>query len=333
MNNPPEFLTQETTCLPLNGGTQTINHIFDEKSVDAINAAIAINRPLLIYGEPGIGKSQLAQAAAQQLQRVYIPFVCDAHTESRDLLWTFDAVARLAEAQIQGSIKESEKDRSCLAIEKFIQPQALWWALNWKSAEELGKEPAYQAPCDPNNGVVILIDEIDKTESDIPNGLLEVLGAKRFHPQDLEPVEADPNAKPPLIIVTTNKERQLPDAFVRRCLVLHLNFPADHEKNEQKRQKAQVDFLMKRGKSQQDLNDLGDKVIELAAEMLVEDRQIAKENYLYPLCGQAEFFDLLRGVKALQAKQNRDPETLIKTLRTYTYRKHPQFEQHIESGE
>lgn len=320
----PESIIDDSIPLE-NGNQQTINHVFDQHSVAAINTALAIGRPLLVYGEPGIGKSQLAQAAAAQLKRVYIPFVCDAHTESRDLLWTFDAVARLAEAQIQGSIPVEERKADTLAVKNFVQAQALWWALNWESAKEHGTKPAYQAPCSPENGTVILIDEIDKTDSDVPNGLLEVLGSKRFQPQGLEPVEADPKAKPPLIIVTSNNERQLPDAFIRRCVVLHLTFPADQEQNEKKRQQQQVDFLVSRGLEQTDFKELGETVIQQAAEMLVEDRQTAKENHLYPLCGQAEFFDLLRGVKELTALQGKSPADLMNTLRLYVYRKHEHF--------
>ena len=79
-------------------GLPELVHVFDEDSIQAVNAALAARRPLLVRGEPGIGKSQLARAAAKALGRVYVPFVVDARIESRDLLWHFDAVARLAEA-------------------------------------------------------------------------------------------------------------------------------------------------------------------------------------------------------------------------------------------
>ncbi len=75
-------------------------HIFDADMINGVNAALVINRPLLVWGEPGIGKSQLARAVAIELGRVFVHFVADARTESRDLLYHFDAVARLAEAQL-----------------------------------------------------------------------------------------------------------------------------------------------------------------------------------------------------------------------------------------
>lgn len=84
------------------GEKLTIRHLFESRDVDAINAALAAGRPLLVRGEPGAGKSQLARAATQGLRRAFVPKVIDARTESRDLLWTFDAVRRLANAQVMG---------------------------------------------------------------------------------------------------------------------------------------------------------------------------------------------------------------------------------------
>ncbi len=135
MKKPVTLLSADLTQTKIvNDVGVTIQHIFDKKTKDAVNAALAINRPLLIWGEPGIGKSQLAKAVAEELNRVFIPFVADSQTESRDLLWHFDAIARLAEAQIQSA---GNIDKAALAMENFIVPQALWWALNWKSAENL----------------------------------------------------------------------------------------------------------------------------------------------------------------------------------------------------
>ena len=321
-----KLLPEKLPPVELTSNNQRVHHVFDKNAISAVNAAIAINRPLLIWGEPGIGKSQLARAVAEKLERVFIPFVCDAHTESRDLLWSFDAVARLAEAQVQGNT-ESEARKQALAIENFIKPQALWWGLNWKeAAEKYGdQEPTHTPPCDPKNGTVILIDEIDKADSDVPNGLLEVLGSQRFQPQGADSVEADKEAVPPIIIITTNNERHLPDAFIRRCLSLHLEFPGDNEPDMQKRQQLQSDFLIERSKAQVNLKDFGDEVIQHAADLLISDRQTAKEKHLYPLCGQAEFFDLLRGVKELSAKQSKPASQLIDELRTYVYQKHPHF--------
>jgi hypothetical protein len=113
-------------------------HVFDANSIDAVNAALAARRPLLVRGEPGTGKSQLARAVAEYLGRPLITHVVDSRTEARDLLWEFDAVARLAEAQLQGALGrpgpvDEKALRAELAPERFVRPGALWWALNWES--------------------------------------------------------------------------------------------------------------------------------------------------------------------------------------------------------
>lgn len=82
-------------------------HVFDQPSIDAVNAALAAKRPLLLKGEPGIGKSQLARAVARELKCAFVQFVVDSQTESRDLLWHFDAVQRLADAQLSSVLGES----------------------------------------------------------------------------------------------------------------------------------------------------------------------------------------------------------------------------------
>ena len=81
-------------------------HVFDEATIQAVDAALAAQRPLLVRGEPGIGKTQLARAVAKDLGRAYVQRVVDVRTESRDLMWRFDAVERLAEAQLRGALGE-----------------------------------------------------------------------------------------------------------------------------------------------------------------------------------------------------------------------------------
>src|SRR5215831_19488070 len=93
----------QAILLPAAGGLPDSVHVIDEDSILAINAALATGRPLLVRGEPGTGKSQLARAAAQALGRAFVSHAVDARTETRDLLWTVDAVARLAEAQVMGA--------------------------------------------------------------------------------------------------------------------------------------------------------------------------------------------------------------------------------------
>jgi MoxR-like ATPase len=124
-------------------------HVFDRREIEAVNAALAARRPLLVRGEPGIGKSQLARAVAKAMGRAFLQHVVDARTESRDLQWHFDAVARLADAQLMGALGRGEgqdetqaldesqapvRARDRLAIQHYIHPRALWWAFDWDSA-------------------------------------------------------------------------------------------------------------------------------------------------------------------------------------------------------
>ncbi len=307
--------TDLTTIEIINDVGENSLHIMDMDMIQAVNAALAIGRPLLVHGEPGIGKSQLAKAVAKQLKRVFLHFVTDAKTESRDLLWQFDAVARLAEAQIVAVTHTTDS----IALANFIVPGCLWWALNWETALIQAQHCKRKAPesgedCSHENGAVLLIDEIDKADSDVPNGLLEALGSSRFHPHGLdEAIEC--NGTRPLVIITTNEERSLPDAFVRRCLSLHLAFPKDSQE--------QQNFLVQR--AQQNFSGLEQNVLETAAQMLVEDRAYALTNGLYPLPGQAEYFDLLRGIQRLSLQTGKTAQDYISQLRLYTYQKHSSF--------
>jgi len=286
---PPERIE----LAPLGNKPEEV-HVFDEESVWALNAALAARRPLLVRGEPGVGKTQLARAAAARevLNCPLISFVVDSSTESRDLLWTFDAVKRLAEAQISGALNESEEEvQFRLDPERFFHPGPLWWAFDWENAEkqaELVRDaaPAVPARWNPGDGCVVLIDEIDKAESDVPNGLLEALGAGAFHPKGRrERVEIQ--AEPPLVVITTNEERVLPDAFVRRCLVLEMVLPKTAE--------ALTALLVERGRAH--FGELtNDEVLEAGAEMLLRDRLAARST---PVPGQAEYLDLIRVVAEL----------------------------------
>ena len=300
-------------------------HVFDQREIDAIDAALSARRPLLVRGEPGIGKSQLARAAAVDLGRAYVQHVVDSRTESRDLLWHFDAVARLADAQIKGALREPRIRcrgglHQELAVENYLHPRALWWAFDWESARKQTikarrpDEPPQLPDCDPKNGCVVLIDEIDKAETDVPNGLLEALGTGRFTPQGFtEPVMA--TGEPPLVIITTNEERALPDAFIRRCLVLHLRLP-DVVKEEDKL----IKHLIDRGKAH--FENANFELLGEAAKLLIQDRRKAEQERWLPLPGQAEYLDLVRAVLDLGSDLEEQIALLDKVSR-YVLKKHP----------
>jgi MoxR-like ATPase len=313
----------EAVNIQLRDGVPEQIHVFDEASVLAVNAALAARRPLLVRGEPGCGKTQLARAAAVKMGRVFVSHVVDSHTEPRDLLWTFDAVARLAEAQVQGALRagatpaEADALRQRLEVANYVVPGALWWAFAWDDATKQAKRAGRSAPVQPEGakpevGAVVLIDEIDKAESDVPNGLLEALGEGQFTPEGRsEPVKAQ--GLPPLIVITTNEERGLPDAFLRRCLVLQLALP--------QRRDELMRFLVARGRAHFPQAD--ESLLESAAGMLAEDREAARKQD-QPPPGQAEYLDLVRAVLELARGDLERQRQTLERIRAFSLRKHPE---------
>jgi len=319
----------DTERLTVSPGQPEQVHVFDQPSIDAVNAALAARRPLLVLGEPGTGKSQLARAVAQRLRRVFLHRVVDARTEAQDLLWHFDAVNRLAEAQLAGALGDDNPQavRDRLALRNFLSPGPLWWALNWSDAAAQAKicqlaisaqiEAAGPAKdkdgelpkADPTrNGCVVLIDEIDKAEPELPNSLLEVLGNGEFSPPGLSAAvkAAEPS---PLIIITSNEERTLPAAFLRRCLALRLSLPDERERL--------IPHLIARGKahfnSEDGANTVDVKVLEACAKLLANDRATAPD----PKPGQAEYLDLVRAVITLEKQDAVKQMALIQRIAPY----------------
>ena len=199
----------------------------------AVEVAMTTGRPLLLRGEPGSGKSSLAPFLARNLGYRYYEKTITSATRAQDLLWHFDAVRRLSDAQV--------KERK--AKEEYVEPGVLWWAFNAESARRRGLEeglepesPATEPDAEINAGrlkdrAVVLIDEIDKADPDVPNGLLEPLSATTFLVQDTN-ATVKRTSKPHddelshlLVVITTNEERDLPPAFVRRCIVFTLAHP------------------------------------------------------------------------------------------------------------
>jgi MoxR-like ATPase len=205
-------------------------YVHDDRIRTATRVALATGRPLLLRGPAGTGKSSLAPFMARALKRRFYAFTVTARTQARDLMWRFDALGRLSDAQIRrpGDDGPSKVDR----LEHYVEPGVLWWALDPASARRRGVAdgeiivPPVSAPDDPGkgpigNGAVVLIDEIDKADPDVPNNLLEPLGSLQF---SVDETQANVALKgtPPLVFITTNDERELPAAFRRRCVILYL---------------------------------------------------------------------------------------------------------------
>lgn len=316
--------------LPGPGSRRPAFHVFEKQDVEAVNAALAAGRPLLVRGEPGAGKSQLARAAAVGLKRAFVSEVIDARTEGRDLLWSFDAVRRLADAQVHGAWQRSEDlgdekagkvvgkkgdaaTEDTLDERNYVAPGPLWWAFDWSGAVgQAGRARVVVPPvakgCDPANGVVVLLDEIDKADSSVPNGLLGSLGDGRFvaHGKEVSCTGVEP-----LVVVTTNEERSLPDAFLRRCIVHHMRLPTDKQ--------GLFEWLIRRGRAH--FQDLDDEVLGRAAELLWEDRRRFLEMRL-AAPGGAEYLDLLR-IVAEREEEKAGQLELLKVVADFVLKKHP----------
>ncbi len=323
MSAVPRFLEYSPDPLDLGdeGRRFPRRHVFEESDVHAVNAALAAGRPLLLRGRPGTGKSQLALAAAVGLGRAFVSQVIDARIESRDLLWRFDAVRRLADAQAASAVRLEERRRllgegevDLLHEGFYTAPGPLWWAFHWQgAAAQAGKAgvatPSPRPGCDAENGVVVLLDEIDKADSSVPNGLLGVLGDGEFVVPGVAEVAC--GAIEPLVVITTNEERSLPDAFLRRCAVHHLELDRDPAKLRA--------WLLRLGSAH--FEGLAAEVLEEAADLVFEDRETCLREELSPP-GGAEYLDLLRVV----AERSDSPETArehLRVARQFLLRKHP----------
>lgn len=305
--------------LPAYGSWSESVHQFDKDSINVLKTALAARRPVLLRGEPGTGKSQLAHAAAVALNRLFVYEVVNSHTEGQDLLWKYDAVGRLAEAQTLQVGTDEKTRKETLDTKRYISPAVLWWALCWESASEIYDKSQYQltSPEKPKgwkqeNGSVILIDEIDKANAELPNSLLEILGNNAIQIPWLDETIGGKDSVPPLVIITTNEERELPPAFVRRCLVLNLNLPKDDDEL--------ITLLKQRG--QIHFSKCSDAVLQKAAEQLVVDRTLAKEKGVTPP-GQAEYLDMLRALSVLGGNDQDKQLEMLEEIKKFVMRKYP----------
>ena len=175
----------------------TENYIATEDLRIAVNAALTLERPLLIKGEPGTGKTVLAEEVSEALGMKLITWHVKSTTKAQQGLYEYDAITRLRDSQLGD---ERVKD-----VKNYINKGKLWEAF------------------EQDERVVLLIDEIDKADIEFPNDLLQELDRMEFFVYETgETIKAE---KRPLVIITSNNEKELPDAFLRRCFFHYISFP------------------------------------------------------------------------------------------------------------
>ncbi|KFB67380.1 MoxR family ATPase [Candidatus Accumulibacter vicinus] len=271
----------------------------------AVNVALMLGRPLLVTGEPGTGKTELARSVAWQLGYPLFRFDTKSSSIARDLFYTYDSIGRFDAAYLRAARerKGSEPDAALPVIDDrdFIHYQALGQAIlvaNGRDAlnEWLANPDAYrewlpkdwpsdrELPC----RAVVLIDEIDKAPRDFPNDLLAEIEELRFAIPELGNVVRQATKDfQPVVVITSNSEKHLPDAFLRRCVYHHIDFPDGD------RERLKEIIHLRTGL------DANDPLLADSIEFLARVRGIAK---LGKKPATAEFIDWLAYLRRIGAE-------------------------------
>lgn len=256
-------------------GQQSAGYIAAPQTAEIINLAIHLGRPLLVEGEAGCGKTRLAGAIAEELGLgEVIAVTVKSTSQAKDLLYRFDALRRLQDAQDRTNTRAHH-------IHPYI------------SLEPLGRAIQQGQPG------VVLIDEVDKADIDFPNDLLDVLDRFEFDIEDLpvdesaacsaergfgRHVSGPPGGTRPIVLITSNREKQLPEPFLRRCLYVQLDFPSDP---------AMLAEIVRRNLATQ-VDALSDTLIAGAVARFCEIRQRAHDLKLQKLPATSELVDWVR---------------------------------------
>lgn len=256
-------------------GTGSATYVATPHTATIVNLAIRLGRPLLVEGEAGCGKTRLASAIAEELGVSLIVMTVKSTSQAKDLLYRFDALRRLQDAQ-------DPKNKNARDIYPYI------------SLEPLGHAICEGTP------KVVLIDEVDKADIDFPNDLLDVLDRFEFDIEDLprsedaacaaawgfgRHVTAPAGGVRPVVIITSNQEKRLPEPFLRRCLYAQLDFPADN-------QAMLADIVCKNLDAHAD--DVSNALITAAVERFCQVRMRGRELGMQKLPATSELVDWVR---------------------------------------
>lgn len=254
------------------------SYVISGSDAQVVDFAIKLERPLLVEGEAGCGKTRLAYAIAQELdlgEPIVLPV--KSTSQAKDFLYRFDALRRLQDIQIEANQEKAQ------------------WVYEYIELEPLGKA------IHEGEQRVILIDEIDKADIDFPNDLLDVLDKFEFTIEDMPAYESGtaereksfgrevrPKARKPgtrtakpIVVITSNREKQLPEPFLRRCLYLELSFPEDKD------DLARIVEINLGAK----LEEISRELIEKAVEVFLEIRREARRHNAHKLPATAELID------------------------------------------
>ena len=176
--------------------SDTKNYISTADLNIAVNASISLEKPLLVKGEPGTGKTELARQIAETLGLEIIEWNIKSTTKAQQGLYEYDAISRLRDSQLNKNISD---------ISKYIKKGKIWNAFESKKK------------------TVLLIDEIDKADIEFPNDLLQELDKMEFYVYEINKLVKSNNR--PIVIITSNNEKELPEAFLRRCFFHYIKFP------------------------------------------------------------------------------------------------------------